>query len=60
MMITDGLAKVGSKNVLNQASKKPLVIVSLYVIGAISAPFMRPATKDIRWYLLPETLPFIN
>ena len=59
-MITAGLSKVGSKNVLNQASKKSLVIVSLYVIGAISSPLMRPATKDSRWYLLPETRPFIN
>ena len=25
MMITDGLSKVGSKNILNQASKKSLV-----------------------------------
>ncbi len=29
IMITDGLSKVGSKNILNQTSKKSLVMVSL-------------------------------
>jgi len=29
IMMTDGLSKVGSKNILNQTSKKSLVMVSL-------------------------------